>query len=136
MTIEKIDIVKLKELLNEHDYEVIADYPAKNADHVFVCEKIMFLYEPDVDRMSLAFHVTVKPDVSALTALEMSSALKKHIKHIHIMDSFYYSFNSEFKSGQEAFNSWGADVKRRHIINFMIKQQEDSMLHSNIGHEC
>ncbi len=96
-------VKKVRKKLEEYGLIIYSDYElqeSKGNEYVFIIEEAIILVRKNEKTIGISFQVTTKPDRSATLTLIIGELKSKII----IMEGFIFNRDSEFVSGEKAYN--------------------------------
>jgi len=133
MPVNLQEVKKIVDILKKNDINIIDEQVTNNGDVVLTANNILFLYEPDINKINISFHVSIRPDISAITYKNLSNDLDEILNNVAIMDTYHFNMENKLIYGEAAVISFYKDFKDHIIKKLILEQRELSMLHSNRG---
>jgi len=128
-------VKKVRKKLEEYGLIIYSNYKleeSKGNEYVFIIEEAIILVRKNEKTIGISFQVTTKPDRAATLTLIIGELESKII----IMEGFIFNRDSEFVSGEKAYNvvneakkeTAKKEVEKEHFYNLILQKEK--------GFEC
>lgn len=134
--IEEIDnniVNNIIQMLEKYDLKVLDKYKIEDK-YYLILEFILIVYSEEENNIDLSFHISIKPDLSAIISLLLSNL--GEIKIINVMES-YIDKDGKILLGDEAEVEYSERLKNNIINGYLNEQFQLHYLKNNqIGEMC
>jgi len=130
---------KLEKIIDilEENFIKIRSKQVNGTDHIIMSDNVMFLYETEVDRFNVSFHISTRPDISSMFIKNVYEDLNEIVCNINVMETHFVTKQNDILYGDIALEKY-LETLNDFIIEGFVKSHKAKMILEDprIGYHC
>ena len=130
---------KLEKIIDilEENFIKIRSKQVDGTDHIIMSDNVMFLYETKEDRFNVSFHISTRPDISAMFIKNVYEDLNNIVCNINVMETHYITKQNDILYGDVSLEKYLESLNDFIIEGFVKNHRNKAILENpNYGFHC